>query len=105
MQAFFTNPRLSALLIVFILLMGLTALTSLARQEDPTMTERWASVTTFLPGASAERVESLVTEPVETRLREVPEIRSIDSNSRTGYSLIGIELYDHVESPIYLDLP
>lgn len=98
MQAFFTNPRLSALLIVFILLMGLTALTSLARQEDPTMTERWASVTTFLPGASAERVESLVTEPVETRLREVPEIRSIDSNSRTGYSLIGIELYDHVDA-------
>jgi len=69
---------------------------SLARQEDPTMTERWASVTTFLPGATAERVESLVTEPIETRLREIPEIRTIDSNSRAAYSLIGIELYDHV---------
>ncbi len=98
MKAFFTNPRLSALLIVFILLLGLTALGSLARQEDPTMTERWSSVTTFLPGATAERVESLVTEPIETRLREVSEIRTIDSNSRAGYSLISIELYDRVDA-------
>ncbi|MEM8766874.1 MAG: efflux RND transporter permease subunit, partial [Pseudomonadota bacterium] len=97
MQAFFTNPRLSALLVVFVLLMGGTALMGLARQEDPTMTERWASVTTFLPGATAERVESLVTEPIETKLREIPEIRTIDSNSRAGYSLVGIELYDHVQ--------
>ena len=97
MRAFFTNPRLSALLIVFILLMGFTALNGLARQEDPTMTERWASVTTFLAGATAERVESLVTEPVETQLREIPEIRTISSNSRAGYSLISVELYDSVE--------
>lgn len=60
------------------------------------MTERWASISTFLPGATAERVESLISEPVETRLREIPEIRTIDSNSRAGYSLIGIELYDRV---------
>jgi multidrug efflux pump subunit AcrB len=96
MRAFYENPRLSALLVVFVLLLGGTALMSLARQEDPTMTERWASVTTFLAGATAERVESLVTEPIETRLREIPEIRTIDSNSRAGYSLIGLELYDHV---------
>ena len=96
MRSFFDNPRLTALLVVFVLLMGATALLGLARQEDPTMTERWSSVTTYLPGATAERVESLVTEPIETRLREIPEIRSIDSNSRAGYSLIGLELYDHV---------
>lgn len=93
---FYDNPRLSALAVLFVLLLGGGALLSLARQEDPTMTERWASVTTFLPGATAERVESLISEPVETSLREIPEIRVIDSNSRAGYSLIGLELYDHV---------
>jgi multidrug efflux pump subunit AcrB len=97
MNVFFTNPRLSALLILFVLLIGGTALMGLARQEDPTMVERYASVSTFLPGASAERVESLVTEPIETRLREVPEIRKIRSNSRAGYSVISLELYDHVQ--------
>lgn len=96
MQQFYTNPRLSALLIVFILLLGGTALIGLAKQEDPTMTERWAGVTTFLPGATASRVESLVSEPIETKLREIPEIKKIESSSRAGYSLVSIELYDHV---------
>ncbi|MEZ5559050.1 MAG: efflux RND transporter permease subunit [Pseudomonadales bacterium] len=96
MQVFYTNPRLSALLVIMVLMMGGTALMSLARQEDPTMTERYAAVTTFLPGATALRMESLVSEPIETRLREIPEIRTLKSNSRAGYSLIDVELYDSV---------
>lgn len=96
MSAFYTNPRLSALLIVFVMLLGSTALMGLAKQEDPTMTERWSAVTTFLPGATASRVESLVSEPIETKLREIPEIKQLESDSRAGYSLVSIELYDHV---------
>lgn len=97
-HAFFRNPRLTALAIAFIFIMGLTAFAGLARQEDPTMTERWASVTTFLPGATAQRMESLISEPIETALRELPEIRQIDSTSKSGLSVVGIELYDSVSS-------
>ena len=79
-NAFYTNPRLAALLVLFIVLMGGMAFSGLARQEDPTMTERWARVNTFLPGATAERMESLVSEPLETALREIPEIKEIDIN-------------------------
>lgn len=98
MSIFYTNPRITALLVLFVTLFGLIALGGLARQEDPTMTERYASVSTFLPGATAHRVESLISEPLETGLREIPEIRVMDSNSRAGYSLLGIELYDHVSA-------
>ena len=35
-----------------VVVMGAMAYLTLARQEDPTMTERWARVTTFLPGAT-----------------------------------------------------
>jgi len=96
MSIFFINPRIIALLVLFVTLFGLIALDGLARQEDPTMTERYASVSTFLPGATANRVESLISEPLETGLREIPEIRVMESNSRAGYSLVSIELYDHV---------
>jgi len=96
MSIFYTNPRITALLVLFVTLFGLIALGGLARQEDPTMTERYASVSTFLPGATANRVESLISEPLETGLREIPEIRVMESNSRAGYSLVSIELYDHV---------
>ncbi len=98
MTLFYRNVRLTGLLILFILLLGITALATLARQEDPTMTERYASVTTFLPGATAARVESLISEPLETRLREIPEIRTLESNSRAGYSLLSIQLYDSVKA-------
>jgi multidrug efflux pump subunit AcrB len=96
MSIFYANPRLSALAVLLILLLGMIALGGLARQEDPTMTERYAAVTTFLPGATASRVEALISEPLETRLREIPEIRTMSSHSRAGYSVLRIELYDHV---------
>ena len=102
-NAFFTNPRLTVLAILFVLLLGGVGFSGLARQEDPTMTERWATLTTFLPGATAERMEALVSEPIETRLREIPEIDSLESKSRPGYSTISVELYDAV-GPVSVDV-
>jgi multidrug efflux pump subunit AcrB len=93
---FYTNPRLTALLVLFIVVMGGLAYLTLARQEDPTMTERWARVTTFLPGATAARIESQVSEPIETKLREIAEIDEISSTSKGGLSVVNIELYDSV---------
>ncbi|XOV87498.1 MAG: efflux RND transporter permease subunit [Pseudomonadota bacterium] len=93
---FFRMPRLTLLAIGFILLMGLSSLSNLPRQEDPTMTERFGQVETFMPGASALRVEALVTEKVENALREVPEVKTIASITRAGYSHIQAELYDSV---------
>ena len=96
MNNFFTNPRLTAIAVLFILVLGVSAAFSLPRQEDPTMVERWANVLTFLPGATANRVESLISEPLETKLREIPEIKQIDSVSRAGLSVLNIEIYDSV---------
>ncbi|MEE4361530.1 MAG: efflux RND transporter permease subunit [Pseudomonadales bacterium] len=93
---FYRNPRLTLLAVGFILISGFAALQTLARQEDPTLTERFAGIDTFLPGATADRVETLVTEKIETRLREIPEIRTLASKSRAGYSLIDVELADAV---------
>ena len=95
-EAFYANPRLTALALLFIVVMGAMAFSSLARQEDPTMTERWARVTTFQPGATAKRMESLVSVPIETALREIPEVDEITSTSRAGLSVIGVQLYDDV---------
>ena len=63
-NAFFTNPRLTALFVLFVGVMGSMAYMTLARQEDPTMTERWAGVNTFMPGATADRIESLISKPI-----------------------------------------
>ncbi|WP_438405371.1 efflux RND transporter permease subunit, partial [Aeromonas hydrophila] len=72
------------------------ALQTIPRNEDPQLTSRFASVVTHFPGASAERVEALVSEPIENRLRAQSEIKLIESSSRPGLSIINLELKDEV---------
>ena len=95
---FYTNPRVSALLVLFIVVLGGEAFQGLARQEDPKMAERYAGVITFLPGATALRMETLISEPIETALREIPEIKELTSSSKAGQSVVGVELYESVPS-------
>ncbi|MGM8892191.1 efflux RND transporter permease subunit, partial [Psychrobacter sp. 1Y1] len=48
------------------------------------------------PGASAERVEALVTEELESELRRLEELKLVQSTSRPGISVIQLELKDSV---------
>ncbi len=68
--------------------------------EDPSLTSRAATITTLLPGADAERVEALVTEKIEEELKDIEEIKEITSSSRSGVSVIGIELNDSVDETV-----
>ncbi len=90
------NPRLIALAIAMITVAGLSALYTLPRQEDPTLTNRIALILAPFPGASPERVESLVTRPLEDALREVANIKLMESTSRAGIATISLELADHL---------
>ncbi|WP_434363001.1 efflux RND transporter permease subunit [Parasalinivibrio latis] len=91
------NIRLLILATALILVAGLSAIQTLPRAEDPKLTNRWANVTTIYPGASAERVEALVTEKVETALRQLADITQIDSISRPGLSVVTVELHDDLK--------
>ncbi|MCU0789907.1 MAG: efflux RND transporter permease subunit [Nitratireductor sp.] len=93
---FFRQPRLVMLVVLVILSAGLSALVSIGRQEDPTITNIFATVSTVFPGADPARVEALVTAKIETELHEIPEIATIESTSATGISIISIELIETV---------
>ncbi|NOZ66772.1 MAG: efflux RND transporter permease subunit [Alphaproteobacteria bacterium] len=94
---FFRNRRLTALVIGLIIVAGFSAIGSLPRQEDPSLTHRFDSANTPFPGASAERVEALVTEKIEAHLSEIDEIKRLRSTSRTGMSTVSIQLEDWVK--------
>jgi multidrug efflux pump subunit AcrB len=93
---YYRNRRLLVLTIALILVAGSAAYESLPRLEDPELISRDALVTTPVPGADAERVESLVTEKIEDELFDIEEIKTIESTSRAGISIIGVELKDEV---------
>lgn len=93
---FYDNPRLLILFLALILVGGASSFYVLPRMEDPELTERFALVVTALPGATANRVESLVTEKLEEELQEIDEIKEVRSMSRVGVSTLVIELRDDI---------
>lgn len=97
--ALYRNRHLLLLAIGVILIAGISAYMTLPRLEDPRITNRYATVVTRLPGASAERVEALVTEELEAAIREVAEVNFIESTSRAGVSIITLELKAAVTDP------
>ncbi|WP_204137790.1 efflux RND transporter permease subunit, partial [Halomicronema sp. CCY15110] len=95
-RPFFTNIRLLILTVILIVAGGLSAYQSLPRQEDPQLVSRVAVITTAFPGASAERVEALVTRVLEEELAAIEEIDVLESDSRVGFSSVSVELVDSV---------
>ncbi len=88
----YREKRFFALAIAMIVAVGTAAFITIGRQEDPTITNLFATVITPYPGADPARVEALVTEKIEEELREIEEIEEIRSTSRTGISVISVEL-------------
>ena len=88
----FRQPRLVALILLVLISAGLSSFLSLGRQEDPTITNLFATVTTQFPGADPARVETLVTAEIEEELQSIPEVDIITSVSRSGVSVVSIEL-------------
>ena len=95
---FFRNRHLLWLSVAVILAGGVSAALSLPRLEDPRIVHRGPIIITPVPGASAERVEALVTEVLEDALDEIDEIKDIESTSRAGVSVVSIELAPSVTS-------
>jgi len=95
---FYRRGHLLALSLIVLIVAGLSALGSLPRLEDPRIDTRNALIITPYPGASAERVEALVSDVIEDRLREIYEIKEVKSTSRSGISVILIETQDWIDN-------
>ena len=98
----YRNPRAVALALLVLLAAGLSSLIAIGRQEDPTITNIFATVTTPFPSAEPGRVEALVTAELERSLREIAEIDVIASASSAGISVIQVEL-DETTEPALID--
>ncbi len=100
------KDRITLTIVALALIAGSIAYTTLPKAQDPGFVVRTAVITTRFPGASPERVELLVTDKIEKKIQEMPEIDSITSESRTGISLIYANIKESykVMRPIFDDL-
>jgi multidrug efflux pump subunit AcrB len=99
-----TKFSLEHIQIVFLILLivvvgGVMAYINLPREEDSGFVARTAVVTTYFPGANSERVELLVTSKLEKIIQEMPQIDYIHSRSRSGVSIIYVNILDDRQDP------
>ena len=80
--------RITLAVVALVLLSGIIAFQQIPKAQDPGFIIRTVLITTQFPGASPQRVEQLVTDKIEKKIQEMPEIDNIVSESRTGISVI-----------------
>ena len=88
--------RVTFALIAIVIIMGVTTYAGLSRDSMPPYTVRVATIVSRFPGANPERVELLVSKNIEETAQELPEVKDITSQSRTGLSVVTVTLKDEV---------
>nr|MBL8411286.1 efflux RND transporter permease subunit [Dechloromonas sp.] len=71
-----------------IALMGVFAYGKLSQAEDPPFTFKLMVIRTLWPGATARQVEQQLTDKIEKKLQETPNIDRVSSYSRGGESTV-----------------
>lgn len=89
----FISSKLTPLIILVSLLLGIGAMIILPREEEPQITVPMADVFVEMPGASTKEVEQRVTSPMEKLIKELPGVEYVYSTSRPGSALVVVRFY------------
>ncbi|MFK8052527.1 MAG: efflux RND transporter permease subunit, partial [Woeseiaceae bacterium] len=98
--------RVTTVVVLLLIFSGVSAYLALPKAQDPGFIIRTAVITTQLPGASPERMEQLVTDKIEKKAQEMPEVDNITSVTRTGISIVNVNFKESYKNmrPIFDDL-
>src|SRR5579863_2243837 len=89
----FIQSKLTPLVIVFALLLGVFSILQTPREEEPQIVVPMLDVFVQMPGASAEEVTQRATIPMEKLLREIPGVEYVYSISHPGLSTVIVRFY------------
>ncbi len=84
----FLNSKLTPLVIVASLALGVFAVAIIPREEDPQILVPMLDIVTAMPGASPAEVEERVTLPIEKLVHQISGVEYVYSTSSPGQSLV-----------------
>jgi multidrug efflux pump subunit AcrB len=94
---FFTETRhVSWVLLIGTLLWGVYGFLKMPQRKDPDIPIRQALALCPWPGASAEKIEELITRRLEEKIAENVKVDKVESNTRTGITAVYITLVEGV---------
>lgn len=86
----FLDSKLTPLMLVGMLLLGLVALTKTPREEEPQLVIPMMDVVVEMPGVSSREIEQRVSIPLEKRCAEISGVKDVTSVSLPGRSLVTV---------------
>jgi multidrug efflux pump subunit AcrB len=84
---FFIDSKLTPLIVVASILLGVAAVIALPREEEPQIIVPMIDIFVQMPGASAKEVEQRITNPMEKLLWEIPGVEYVYTTSSPGMSM------------------
>jgi multidrug efflux pump subunit AcrB len=90
---FFIDSKLTPLIIIASILLGIAAVVALPREEEPQIIVPMIDIFVQMPGAGAKEIEQRITKPMEKLLWEIPGVEYIYSTSSPGMALAVVRFY------------
>ena len=86
----FINSKLTPLIVVAALILGVYAVLATPREEEPQITVPMVDIYLQLPGSSPKEVEERVVVPFEKKMWEIPGVEYVYSVSRPGMGMVTV---------------
>jgi multidrug efflux pump subunit AcrB len=90
---FFINSKLTILLMVGLMIIGVYSSFLIPREEEPQINVPMADVMVGYPGASPAEVESRVIKPLEKVLSNIKGVEHLHSMAMNGQAMIIVQFY------------
>jgi len=91
-KSFIRNP-LTAVLGLFLLVMGYLSLELMPREENPQMVVSGSTVVVAMPGATAKEVEEVIVKPLERKLKEVKGVEHIYGSAMDDVGVVNVAFF------------
>lgn len=86
------NHRFTQVVVALFSALGLVSFMTMPRSEDPFFDIPVASVVVVFPGADPEVIEALVVDPLEEAIREIEQLKTLETRVQDGVAVLAIEM-------------
>ncbi len=90
---FFINSKLTILLMIALMIIGVYSSTLIPREEEPQIIVPMADVMVGYPGASPKEVESRVVKPLEKIISNIKGVEHVHAMAMNGQAMIIVQFY------------